>query len=254
MSKEYKELCDIIIEHNHHYYVDMKPIISNDDYDSLVLEILTLEDQDPSLVTYLSPTQDPQLRIDTTSVNLVHNIHRVTPCRVYNDMNSLQSWMHGLVQLAKGPGLKFIAIEMCDNDAYYIASYRYNKPVRVVKVGTALMSCTIPNKFKELPDLHGQKFSNLQVLGKLKGEKDENFIAEGVLSNHTELFSWYRDNLYMRSVGFETANMLLVDTANVNVVCKRGHWKVCVLDKHVCNQIDTSMLYKDSSVIYLGEV
>ena len=50
-------LRELIDEHNHHYYVEDDPRISDADYDRLYRELLELEEAYPELVVPSSPTQ-----------------------------------------------------------------------------------------------------------------------------------------------------------------------------------------------------
>ena len=51
------ELCKQIDHHNHLYYVDNAPVISDREFDQLLQELMDLEKQHPELVTADSPTQ-----------------------------------------------------------------------------------------------------------------------------------------------------------------------------------------------------
>jgi len=55
--KRIEELRDQIREHDHHYYVQAKPVISDREYDRLFAELKQLEAEHPDLVTSDSPTQ-----------------------------------------------------------------------------------------------------------------------------------------------------------------------------------------------------
>ena len=46
-----------IREHNHRYYVLDEPVVSDAQFDSLLRELITLEEEHPDLVTPDSPTQ-----------------------------------------------------------------------------------------------------------------------------------------------------------------------------------------------------
>ncbi|KKM09570.1 NAD-dependent DNA ligase LigA [Clostridiales bacterium PH28_bin88] len=52
-----EELRRIIEEHNYHYYVLDQPMITDQEYDALMQELILLEDRFPELVTPDSPTQ-----------------------------------------------------------------------------------------------------------------------------------------------------------------------------------------------------
>lgn len=57
MENRIRELREILNYHNHKYYVEDNPEISDFDYDKLMRELKQLEEQNPELVTPDSPTQ-----------------------------------------------------------------------------------------------------------------------------------------------------------------------------------------------------
>src|SRR5436190_8685670 len=56
-KKRHAELADNIRVHDHAYYVDAKPTLSDFDYDQLYQELLNIEKEFPELITPSSPTQ-----------------------------------------------------------------------------------------------------------------------------------------------------------------------------------------------------
>ncbi|MHB1459456.1 MAG: DNA ligase LigA-related protein, partial [Armatimonadota bacterium] len=52
-----EELRQQINEHNYRYYIMDSPIMSDAQYDSLMRELMELEDQNPQFITPDSPTQ-----------------------------------------------------------------------------------------------------------------------------------------------------------------------------------------------------
>jgi hypothetical protein len=53
----YVRLIDCIVDHNHLYYVDNKPIISDKEYDELFDYLKKIEAHFPQLISSNSPTQ-----------------------------------------------------------------------------------------------------------------------------------------------------------------------------------------------------
>ena len=51
------ELCEQIEKHNYHYYVLDNPLISDQQYDALMQELIQLEEKYPDLKREDSPTQ-----------------------------------------------------------------------------------------------------------------------------------------------------------------------------------------------------
>jgi len=57
ISKKYQELIDCITDHNHLYYINSAPIISDLEYDQLFDYIKKIEEYNPQLISSNSPTQ-----------------------------------------------------------------------------------------------------------------------------------------------------------------------------------------------------
>lgn len=57
VSEFYVKLIDCIIDHNHLYYIENKPIISDKEYDELFDYLKKIEEHFPQLITSNSPTQ-----------------------------------------------------------------------------------------------------------------------------------------------------------------------------------------------------
>jgi DNA ligase (NAD+) len=57
ISKKIEKLRDEIREHNYHYFVLNQPVISDEEYDELMRELIKLEERYPELITPDSPTQ-----------------------------------------------------------------------------------------------------------------------------------------------------------------------------------------------------
>lgn len=56
-SEFYVKLIDCIIDHNHLYYIENKPIISDKEYDELFDYLKKIEEHFPQIITSNSPTQ-----------------------------------------------------------------------------------------------------------------------------------------------------------------------------------------------------
>jgi DNA ligase (NAD+) len=57
LKKFYQKLVDCLIDHNHLYYVENKPIISDKEYDELFEYLKKIEEHFPQIITSNSPTQ-----------------------------------------------------------------------------------------------------------------------------------------------------------------------------------------------------
>src|SRR6266516_4330778 len=57
VEKRIHELCEQLNHHNHLYYVEARPQISDREFDRLMAELIELERAHPDLITPDSPTQ-----------------------------------------------------------------------------------------------------------------------------------------------------------------------------------------------------
>jgi DNA ligase (NAD+) len=57
VSDFYIKLIDCLIDHNHQYYIENTPIISDKEYDELFDYLKKIEEHFPQLITSNSPTQ-----------------------------------------------------------------------------------------------------------------------------------------------------------------------------------------------------
>jgi len=57
VSDFYVQLIDCLVDHNHQYYIEIKPIISDKEYDELFDYLKKIEEHFPQLITSNSPTQ-----------------------------------------------------------------------------------------------------------------------------------------------------------------------------------------------------
>jgi DNA ligase (NAD+) len=53
----YIQLIDCLVDHNHQYYIDNKPLISDKEYDELFDYLKKIEEAHPEIITSNSPTQ-----------------------------------------------------------------------------------------------------------------------------------------------------------------------------------------------------
>jgi len=57
LSDFYIQLIDCLVDHNHQYYIEDKPIISDKEYDDLFSYLKKIEETHPEIITSNSPTQ-----------------------------------------------------------------------------------------------------------------------------------------------------------------------------------------------------
>jgi len=57
VSEFYIALIDCLVDHNHLYYIDAEPLISDKEYDELFDYLKKIEEAHPEIITSNSPTQ-----------------------------------------------------------------------------------------------------------------------------------------------------------------------------------------------------
>jgi NAD-dependent DNA ligase len=53
----YIQLIDCLVDHNHQYYIEANPVISDKEYDELFDYLKKIEEMHPEIITSNSPTQ-----------------------------------------------------------------------------------------------------------------------------------------------------------------------------------------------------
>lgn len=84
VEKEIEQLREIIREHNHKYYVENNPKISDYDFDQLLKKLESLESKYPSLITADSPTQRVGGQALDTFETITHKTPMLSLANTYN--------------------------------------------------------------------------------------------------------------------------------------------------------------------------
>ncbi len=83
-KKEIEKLREEIEYHNRLYYVDDAPVISDYDYDMLMVRLIKLEEEHPELITSTSPTQ----RVGGKALSQFTPVHHQVPLESLSDVFS----------------------------------------------------------------------------------------------------------------------------------------------------------------------
>ena len=83
-KKEIEKLREEIEYHNRLYYVNDAPVISDYDYDMLMVRLIKLEEEHPELVTPTSPTQ----RVGGKALSQFAPVHHRVPLESLSDVFS----------------------------------------------------------------------------------------------------------------------------------------------------------------------
>lgn len=94
------ELRKELHEHNHRYYVENQPTISDQDFDFLMHELQDLEAKHPELFDANSPTQRVGSDLNTEFVQVAHRYPMLSLANTYNE-GDVESWYNSV---SKGLG------------------------------------------------------------------------------------------------------------------------------------------------------
>ena len=86
-----RELCRQIEEHNHRYYVLSQPTISDAEYDTLLKELITLEEQYPDLKLPDSPSQRVGAKVEEIFPSVRHQVKMMSLDNTYS-IEELRQW------------------------------------------------------------------------------------------------------------------------------------------------------------------
>lgn len=89
LHKFYGELIDCLVDHNHLYYVESNPIISDKEYDELFSYLKKIEELHPELISSNSPTQSLVGQVSDWFVQARHTVKLASLENTYNsdDLN-----------------------------------------------------------------------------------------------------------------------------------------------------------------------
>src|SRR4051812_17783375 len=85
IEKRIKELRKALHHHNHLYYIESRPEISDREFDRLLQELIDLEKQRPDLVTPDSPTQRVGGDVQTELKSVRHAVPMMSIENTYSE-------------------------------------------------------------------------------------------------------------------------------------------------------------------------
>jgi DNA ligase (NAD+) len=125
--KRHAQLCDEIRRHDHAYYIEAKPTISDRDYDRLYHELLDLEKEFPDLVTPESPSQ----RVSGEALSEFHPVRHSAPMMSLDNTYSydeVRAFVNRVQKLLPGEKLEWVVEPKVDGVA---VSLRYENGLLV---------------------------------------------------------------------------------------------------------------------------
>ena len=102
-KKDYEALIAEIQEHDHHYYSEAKPVISDYAYDQLVKKLEAIEAEHPEWVTFSSPTQRVSETISKGFKQVSHTTPMLSLANTYSreEVEDFIKRVHKLLYLAR---------------------------------------------------------------------------------------------------------------------------------------------------------
>ncbi len=103
LHERYQLFIDTIIDHNHLYYIDAKPIISDAEYDELFAYLKLIEEYYPHIISWTSPTQGLMWQLADGFEKAEHIVPLLSLENSYNE-NDIREWWNRLSKIAEKAG------------------------------------------------------------------------------------------------------------------------------------------------------
>ncbi|MEG1558673.1 MAG: NAD-dependent DNA ligase LigA [Romboutsia sp.] len=100
--KRIDELVELLNKYNYEYYSNDAPTVSDNEYDSLLYELIELEKQNPSLIREDSPTQKVGSKVLSNFEKVKHEIPMFSLGNVFND-SELKDFHNRIKKVIKKP-------------------------------------------------------------------------------------------------------------------------------------------------------
>ena len=113
VSEFYIELIDCLVDHNHQYYIENNPLISDKEYDELFDYLKKIEEHFPQLITSNSPTQSLIGQISEWFTQAKHETKLLSLENTYNaqDLKERDERIHRILEKQENPWKSMYRIE-----------------------------------------------------------------------------------------------------------------------------------------------
>ena len=101
----YQLFIDTLTDHNHLYYIEAKPIISDAEYDELFAYLKAMEEYFPTIISSTSPTQGLVGQLSDGFKKAVHQIPLLSLENSYN-AEDIREWAVRVAKLAEKKGIR----------------------------------------------------------------------------------------------------------------------------------------------------
>ena len=100
-KQEIQRLSKLIDDHNQRYYVEQQPSIADAEYDVLLKELISLEEEFPQFRTATSPTQRVGIKVDGNLPTVTHRSKMLSLDNTYS-MEEISAWYERVVKGLEG--------------------------------------------------------------------------------------------------------------------------------------------------------
>ena len=144
------ELANQIKHHQHLYYQEAKPEISDNTFDNLFDQLLTLENHFPKLVLPDSPTHRVGSDLDNTFQTVTHSVPILSLDKCYT-INEMQTWAKKMINKSHAP-VTFMLDEKLDGISI-VLTYKDGILVQAATRGDGLLGNDVTENAKTIPDI-----------------------------------------------------------------------------------------------------
>ncbi len=154
ISKHYQLFVDVITDHNHRYYVDAQPIISDLEYDQLFDYLKKIEDYFPSLISSVSPTQALLAQLPEGFQKANHRVPLLSLENSYNaaDLLARGERIHKLIQKSDFSLPRFLVEPKFDGISVELI-YRQGKFIQAITRGDGMIGEDITKNVRQISTL-----------------------------------------------------------------------------------------------------
>lgn len=167
----YKELIDIIKQHNTLYYNQQQPIITDQDYDQLFALLKSIEQASPKLIDINSPTQTIALEIQDGFEKAKHNSPMLSLDNTYNG-EDLRAFDKQLRRLLPEEEIQY-TIELKFDGIGISLTYEEDQLTRATTRGNGLIGENVTTNIKTIAnipcqiDISKQDIQSIEIRGEI---------------------------------------------------------------------------------------
>ena len=197
----YQLFIDTIVDHNHLYYIDAKPIISDVEYDELFSYLKAIEEYYPSIISWYSPTQALIWQLSDWFKKANHKTPLLSLENSYNE-EDIRDWAQRFWKIAEKqwrskwkyllePKFDGLSVEFVyQNWKLTQAITRWDWRLWEDITANVLMIPCMPKTIQEKEELHfrGEVLMPKSQLEKLNKEREAKWLT--VFSNTRNAAAW----------------------------------------------------------------